>query len=161
MIKIRQLPRWSLHLTSYGATVRSAGRVPSFPQGLDATAWEGARVSPPRLRVQALCHSSTAATDGVTLWECPARPPWRMLVPALPGGCGGHNDNGEPDEGTTHRVGRLARLPRWSTHLRNYGETVVCDVVWHDIAVVASVGILMHALRKAHEETDARKGSSP
>ena len=35
VIKLRQLPRWSLHLTSYGATVRSASRVAWLPEGFD------------------------------------------------------------------------------------------------------------------------------
>ena len=36
VIKLRQLPRWSLHLTSYGATVRSASRVETVPAGLES-----------------------------------------------------------------------------------------------------------------------------
>ena len=35
VFKLRQLPRWSLHLTSYGATVRSASQVALLPEGLD------------------------------------------------------------------------------------------------------------------------------
>ena len=34
VIKLRQLPRWSLHLISYGATVGSSSRVASIAAGL-------------------------------------------------------------------------------------------------------------------------------
>ena len=34
--KLRQRPRWSLHLTSYGATVGSSSRVASIPEGLES-----------------------------------------------------------------------------------------------------------------------------
>ena len=73
-----------------------------------------------------------AEPDGARLWECASRPPWRMAVRALPGGFGGHNDNGVLDDGTSIWVDTPKKL--WC-------DRSMCDVMWHDIAVVASVGI--------------------
>ena len=81
--KLRQVSRWSLHLTSYGATVGSSSRVASIPAGLESG---DCSMTPKRESVDPGASAARTAQAPRSLHQHPAK--FTSLSPGAQGAAG-------------------------------------------------------------------------